>query len=169
VANRYRGDVEFEIPISDSEQKTYVLRLGVNQYLAAQKELETLDGRAFQRRLLHLALVHGAESQKDLTLEDAGDLLDDLGFVRANELINQTKFGRNIEVAQAAEKAARDVAAAAALKSLTAKLAAVRKDIADPEILHVIDGLLAKLDREAAAHAAEGAGNPPGAATRSSS
>ena len=89
MANKYRGEVEFQ----DSDGKSYVLRLGTNQYITIQKALEKLDGVEWQRCILRAALINGAETQKDLTLEEVGDLIDDLGVSRVDELIQQTRWG----------------------------------------------------------------------------
>jgi len=166
VSNKYRGEVEF----TDSEGTKFVLRLGTNQYLSAEKELAALDGRAFQRRLFHLALVNGGpEHQKKMTLEDAGELLDDLGFIKANELINETKFGSNVRAAEAAAKKIRDEATLTAAKTLSEKISTLRSGVTNSEVLAAMDRVRDKLEEmEVAARAVEGNGNPPQAATSSS-
>lgn len=101
MANKYRGEVEFQ----DSEGTTYVLRLGVNEYLDVEKEAEQLAGRRWQRFMFHQALIHGAESQRNLTLEDAGELMNDIGYVRCDQLLSETRFGKNsAEVAKEVQR-----------------------------------------------------------------
>lgn len=104
MANKYRGFVEF----TDSEGTKYVLRLGTNEYLAVEDEASKLDGRRWQRFMFHLALIHGDEAQKALTLEEAGEILDDIGYLKADELLNQTRFGKNAKEAVEEGKKKRD-------------------------------------------------------------
>ncbi len=96
MANKYRGEVEF----TDSEGTKYVLRLGTNEYLRVQKEAEKVAGLEWQRFMLHQGLICGAstagcESQKDLTLEQVGELIDDIGSLKADDLISLTRYGKN--------------------------------------------------------------------------
>ncbi len=97
-----KGEVRFH----DSDGTEYVLRFGTNDYIAVQKEAEALSGREFQRFLFHRALLCGSEAQKDLTLDDAGDIIDDICLSTATELFDQTRFGRNVK--QTSEKAEAD-------------------------------------------------------------
>ncbi len=105
-----KGDVRF----TDSDGTEYVLRFGTNDYIRVQKQAEELAGREFQRFLFHQALLCGAESQKDLTLEDAGDIIDDICLSTATELFDQTRFGRNVKQTSEKAEAARKAKAEAA-------------------------------------------------------
>jgi hypothetical protein len=49
----------------------------------------------------HQALVNGDHSQKELTLADAGELMDDLCPMRVHELTNQVTFMKNLTRANA--------------------------------------------------------------------
>jgi hypothetical protein len=121
AANLYRGEVEFTTPASgDIPGKTYILRFGVNAFIAVQKELNELKGVEHLRRLL-LAALTNVESQKDLTIEDAGDIIDDIGIDEVNALIAKTKWGIHTDRAVAAQKAAEKAAAAEAAARTTAK------------------------------------------------
>ncbi len=161
MANKYRGEVEFE----DSTGQKFVLRLGTNEFISAQKELDKVDGRAYQRALFHLALIHGAESQKDMTVEDVGELLDDVGFVRFNELYGKTKFGSNVEQANQFEKRHREAALAMAVAQITERVERMRattKDTDQQALLgRVITTITSMLPKD------EGSGNPPEATTLS--
>ncbi len=161
MANKYRGEVEFE----DSTGQKFVLRLGVNQFIDAQKEIDVLEGRAYQRALFHLALIHGAESQKDMTVEDVGELLDDIGFVEFNRLYGKTKFGSNVEQANQFDKRNRDVAMTIAVSSVVERVEKIRETTKDVDqkallgrVVAVVTSMLPK---------AEGSANPPEATTPS--
>jgi hypothetical protein len=137
MAIKYKGEVSF----TDSEGREFTLRLGMNQFVAAQKDLDALDGRSYQRAMFHLALVHGADTQKDLTLDDAGEIIDDLGFVRTNELLTKTKFGHNVDEATKNEERQRSIAMNVAADALTRQIDAVRADTKDSAALKVLDKL----------------------------
>jgi hypothetical protein len=101
-----RGRVEF----TDSEGNPYFIKLGVNEYCGVQDELVKARGFNYSRVLFHAALVAGDPSQKDLTIEDAGVLMDDISPARVGELMDQTVFSKNLAAANAAEAAAKDAA-----------------------------------------------------------
>lgn len=98
MANTTRGEVEFK----DSDGKSYVLKLGANQMATHQDELDKLSGVKSLRRLLQIALTW-KDDQKSMTAEQVGDLIDDLGIDRMNELIEQTRWGAMAK--EAGEKA----------------------------------------------------------------
>lgn len=162
MAIKYKG----EVPFTDTEGREFVLRLGMNEFVTAQKELDALDGREYQRAMFHLALLHGAESQRELTIEDAGEIIDDLGFIRTNELIAKTKFGHNVDEATKQDKRQRDVAVAMAADALIEQIDSVRTATKDPGTLKVLDklakGVSARKPKQ------EGSANPS-VATASSS
>lgn len=97
MANKYRGEVEFE----DSEGTKYVLRLGMNDYIKHRATLDKLTGVEHLRATFHAALVP-QEARQNLTIDQVGDLLDDIGYERGRDLIVQTKYGG--EAKRAAEK-----------------------------------------------------------------
>lgn len=157
MANKYRGFVEF----ADSDGQKYVLRFGTNEFVANQAELLKLDGREYQRFFLHKALVYGGkadgyEAQESMTLEDAGDLLDDIGYIRANELIEQTKFGINGKAAMERDRKAREEAALAAARTIGLKIKALKQGVTDPAVITALDDVAAKID----GMVKEGSANP---------
>lgn len=91
MANKYRGEVEFTNPAEDG--KTYVLRLGTNEFIQIQSELAKLDGVEWQRAIFHHALVKARPEQAEMTVEDAGELIDDIGHEQTDALIKQTRWG----------------------------------------------------------------------------
>ncbi len=106
-ANLYRGEVEFTVPGQPgvTEDRTYLMRFGVNGFIAIQETLAPLKGVAHLRCLLHAALT-SIDAQKTMTLEDAGDILDDIGIDEGNALVAKTKWGIHTDKAIArAEKA----------------------------------------------------------------
>ncbi len=137
MANKYKGEVPFE----DSTGEKYVLRLGTFQWLSHQDDLQALlakgKGRDYQCQLFHLALVNGADSQKDITYED--EIVDDLGYDRANELIEQTKFYKNVTATREAEAKKKRAAAAEAAAALSVTLDGLKKDQTDPNVLKALD------------------------------
>ncbi len=139
MANKYKG----EVPFTDSTGQEYVLRLGTFQWLSHQDELQALlaqgKGRDYQCQLFHLALVSGSEAQKDLTYEDAVEIVDDLGYDRANELIEQTKFYKNVTATREAERVKKRAAAAEAAATLSVTLDGLKKDQTDPSVLKALD------------------------------
>jgi len=155
MAIKYKGEVEF----ADSTGQKFVLRLGMNQFVAASKDLDALEGRAYQRAMFHLALINGADSQKDFTEEDAGEIIDDLGFVRANELIAKTKFGHNVDEASKSDERQRQMALSIASDTLIQKIAIVRGTTKDAATVKALDRLEAEV--KALAEKPEGSANPP--------
>lgn len=166
MANKYRGDVEF----TDSDGKSYVLRMGLNQYIETKKKLVGLETDEWLRTYFHAALVHGAESQKELTIEQAGEIIDDIGLKRADDLIKETKYAKDSDQAIQIERGRRAEAEAEAAQTLAAKVVLLRKGVTDQTVLDAIDQVLGKVhEMEAAAVKAAGTGNPPAAATNSPS
>ena len=160
MATKYKGEVEFQ----DSEGKTYVLRLSTYQYVSIQAQAEKLDGRAWQLFILHQALVNGAESQKKLTREEAGEILDDLGYLKADDLISATKFGVNSKQALEESKRRAEAATAQANQALARKVEALKVGVTYEALLTAIDLVAAKVTA-----GSEGSANPPAAETTSSS
>ncbi len=100
----------YQVPsleFQDSTGQTFKFQITTNVYAASQKQLEQMSGTLRLQKTFHLGLINGSEDQKGLTLTDAGDILDDIGMVKANELIDQTRFGKNLSdaLADAAAKA----------------------------------------------------------------
>lgn len=108
----------YQVPaleFQDSTGQTFFFQITTNTYAEAQKSLEAMTGTLRLRTLFRLGLINGSEDQKTLTLADAGDILDDLGIVKANELIGKTRFGKNLEEAVADGEAKGKAAAEKAL------------------------------------------------------
>jgi hypothetical protein len=163
MPTKYQGDVEF----TDSDGTPYVLRLSTFQYVSIQAQAEKLDGRAWQLFILHQALINGAEAQKKLTREQAGDLLDDIGYLKADELISATRFGVNSKQAADDLKKKHEAAVKDASKAFAAKVSALKAGVTDEVLLEAIDRVAAKvLD---AIGPDEGSANPPPAETPPSS
>ncbi len=164
MASKYKGEVEFQ----DSTGATFVLRLGTYQWMTnndrLQKMLDAGKGRDYQCNLFHIALVNGSESQKKLTLEDAVELLDDIGYVRANELIEQTKFGRNVNEAQEHDKKEKQASAARAAIALMPKIDALNRDATDPDVKKALDEVVVAIK---AMQNGTGSANPPEETTSS--
>jgi hypothetical protein len=95
-----RGRVEFQ----DSDGTTYYLRLGTNEYCSIESELVKSRGFQYSRLLFRTALINGDPSQKDLTLEDAGALMDELGPTRTGQLMDTTTFSKNLTAAKETEE-----------------------------------------------------------------
>lgn len=94
----HKGRVEFQ----DSDGQTYYLKMGTNAFVEIQDELAKQHGYGHTLVFFHQALVKGDVSQKDMTREEAGDLIDELGYVRVKELTDQTTFSKNIAALAAA-------------------------------------------------------------------
>ena len=156
MANTYRGEVEFQ----DSEGKTYVLRLGTNQYISVQSTLEKLEGVTWQRFLFHTALTNGSETQKAITLEEAGDLIDDLGLDKVNDLIQSTRWGVMSE--EARKKREAESKAALSVRMLSALDTAKKKGASDDQLAQLRTEI-----KSLAAVNGSGTANPPTEATGS--
>lgn len=90
MANKYRGEVEFT---NEADGKTYVLRLGTNEWISIAGAAAKLDGMEWTRLVFRAALIHGKEDQAEMSLEDVGELMDEIGHVKVDELIKQTRWG----------------------------------------------------------------------------
>lgn len=165
MANRYKGEVTFK----DSLQDEFVLRLGTFQWMEHQDRLNAFlsagKGRDYQTNLFHLALINGSEKQKDMTLEDAVEILDDLGYIRANELMQQTKFGKNTHDASETERREQEAATARAAAVLKPKIRKMRKVATAPEAIEAIDAFEGFID---GLQPKEGSANPPESTASSS-
>lgn len=152
MATKYRGEVEFQ----DSSGQTFVLRLSTYQYVNVQSQADKLAGRAWQLFMFHQALVNGADAQKKMTREEAGEILDDIGYLKADDLISATKFGANAK--QVAEEVKRRQAAAVseANRALVAKIQALKDGQTDEAVLAAIDLVAAQIT-----DTGDGAVNPP--------
>ena len=155
MAIKYKGEVSFK----DSEGRDFVLRLGMFQFVGAQKELDKLEGREYQLRYFHLALVNGDPSQKDFTLEDAAEIIDDIGFIRVVELMGQTKFGGNVKHAIETEQRQREAALTVAADALMENIDAARNMTTDKNVLKALDKLAVSVNARRAKP--EGIANPP--------
>ncbi len=160
MATKYKGEVEFQ----DSEGQTFVLRLSTFQYVTIQPQAEKLDGRAWQLFILHQALVNGADAQKKMTKEEAGEILDDIGYLKADELISATKFGLNSKQAADEVTRRRKEAVTEANQALAEKVTALKRGVTDEALLSAIDLVAAKVTEGTDTH-----GNPPLAAISSNS
>ncbi len=161
MATKYKGEVEF----TDSEGQTFVLRLSTFQYVSIQAQAEKLEGRAWQLFMLHQALVNGAESQHKMTREEAGEILDDIGYLKADDLISATKFGVNSKQASDEIKRKHAEAVKDATKVFLAKVSALKAGETDEVLLEAIDRVAGKV---AESLKPEGSANPPVAETTSS-
>jgi hypothetical protein len=128
LARYQKTVVEFQ----DSTGESFSLSLSTNQFIEVQEQAAGQIGRKWQRFLFHQALRHGSEVQKDITVEDAGDIQDDIGFARCRELVDQTKFGRNVKLEQEqdvaereAEREKRDKPLREAIQQLTDRIVAL--------------------------------------------
>jgi len=163
MAIKYKGEVSFK----DTEGREFVLRLGTFQWMNNQERLNALlregKGQDYQTGLFHLALVNGAEAQKELTLEEASEIRDDIGYVKADDYMKKTKFGQNVHDAAETEKAERAAATARAAAMIKPRIEKLRKkggtDVAAAldDLEKFIDGLQAK----------EGSANPTDSTTPS--
>jgi hypothetical protein len=160
MATKYKGEVEFQ----DSEGQTFVLRLSTFQYVSIQQQAEKLDGRGWQLFILHQALMNGAESQKKMTKEEAGEILDDIGYLKADELISATKFGLNSKQAADEVTRRRTEAVKEANQALAAKVTALKRGVTDEALLAAIDLVAAKVTE-----GSDVTGNPLQAAISSNS
>ncbi len=158
MPTKYRGDVEF----TDSEGTPYVLRLSTYQYVSIQPQAEKLEGRGWQLFILHQALVNGAEAQKKLTREQAGEILDDIGYLKADELISATRFGVNSKQAADDVKKRHALAVKDATKAFAAQVSALKAGVTDETLLEAIDRVAAKVIDGIGP---EDSANPPPAAT----
>jgi hypothetical protein len=96
--NAYRGEIAFTLPIAEdgtTPGKTYLLRIGTYEFLRIQDRFTTLKGPPWLVLMLHTGLTAIA-GQESLTEEDAALFLDLLGYDVVNDLINQTRFGKNL-------------------------------------------------------------------------
>jgi hypothetical protein len=119
AANKYRGEVEFTLPYGEDGAEpgpTYVIRLGTNEFFAAQEEYHRLDPLLRVRFLFWTALT-AIPAQRELTLEHAGDFMDLLGYDAINELLKQTRWVKNSD--DMTDKVTRRLEAAAAAVTLT--------------------------------------------------
>lgn len=158
MANKYRGFVEFDDP---EDGQKYVLRLGTHQYLAVQAEADKLEGRAWQRFMFHQALIHGTENQREMTLEDATEIVDDLGYLRVDELLNETRFGKNAKAAADEMKRRREEAERQAATTIGLKIKALKHGVTDPAVLKTLDDVAASLEGMTTG---AGSANPPAVA-----
>lgn len=101
MANKERGEVDLVISTKDPEgkavTKTYAFRLRTNEFVRLEQMLGvkgpamiTLLARSMGFREMRAVLRAGlSASEPDLTDDQAGDLLDSIGFTRVAELINE--------------------------------------------------------------------------------
>jgi len=91
MANKYRGEIAFKVG-----EKSYTFRLGTNELVKLEKELGVEDpfeklskgqlGVSALRTIMHVALSRHHEG---LSEEQAGDLIDELGFAKLGDLVSK--------------------------------------------------------------------------------
>jgi len=97
MANRLKGEIPTELG-EGNEKRTVIFRLGVNEMIGLQEALglkendegffaaiEKPRGVATLRMVVRWALVHG---QPEITEEEAGDIITELGIPKIRRLID---------------------------------------------------------------------------------
>jgi len=114
MANRLKGEVAVEL--GDGEgRKTLIFRLGINELIGLQEalglkddderfltSLDNLRSLRKMRAAVKAALVHG---QPEITDEQAGDVITNLGFRRVGEIIAEALMWALPDKSQASQGA----------------------------------------------------------------
>jgi hypothetical protein len=133
MANPYRGEVEIPVPVTDPETgakttKTYKLRFGTNELAELEDAFGTLNAFFGSFKKDQLSVVNLRKAVKialkrchpELSLDDVGDLFDQVGFRAMNDaIVKGFKVGTEILLGEEDEPEPDPNAAAAAGASPT--------------------------------------------------